>query len=288
MKILVTGGAGFIGTNLIIRLVNEGHSVISIDNYSTGDKKNHVNGVSYLNSDLREGIDIDSVDVVYHMASLARIGPSFESPKETIDSNFRSTLEVLEFCKKTSTPMVYAGSSSHHNGKFKNPYTFSKDLCEEVIKLYQEQYGLKSTITRFYNVYGPNQIKNGKYCTLIGRWESKIEQGLPLEIFGDGNKRRDFTHVDDIIDALLLILDKNAWGYTFELGRGINYSINEIASMFGKDIVYLSNKTGEADRTLCDSSLANLILGWNPKKNIEDYIKNYLNSNEDCGYNVDK
>jgi UDP-glucose 4-epimerase len=171
---------------------------------------------------------------------------------------------------------VYAGSSSHHSGKFKNPYTFSKDIGEEIINLYQTHFELKASIARFYNVYGPHHLKEGGYCTLIGKWENLIEKGLPLEVYGDGEKRRDFTHINDIVDALILIEQKQAWGHIFELGRGKNYSINDIAEMFGKVKIHLGEKPGEAQVTLCDSTLAKDVLGWVPKINIEDYIKEYL------------
>lgn len=280
MKFLVTGGAGFIGTNLIKRLINEGHQIVSIDNYKTGFSSNHQEGVLYQYDDITKIKDytkFGTFDGVFHLAAIARIQPSFEQPLEYFETNANGTLNIAEFCAKQNIPLIYAGSSSHHSGKFKNPYTFSKDIGEEIIKLYQEHFNLKSSITRFYNVYGPHHLKDGGYCTLIGRWEHLIENNQLLIIYGDGNKRRDFTHVDDIVDALIKIYDKNKWGFTFELGRGKNYSINEIADMFNHDKIYLENKLGEADITLCDYSLAKEHLGWEPKLNIEDYIKNYLN-----------
>jgi UDP-glucose 4-epimerase len=279
MKILVTGGAGFIGTNLIKKLLNEGHDVVSIDNYNTGLISNHQDGAEYINFDIR---NIDSYsywkpDMIYHLAAIARIQPSFEKPYDYFTTNANATFKLAKYCSDNNIPLIYAGSSSHHSGKFKNPYTFSKDIGEEIIKLYQTHFNLKASITRFYNVYGPYQLTEGGYTTLIGAWEKLIEQDQPLVIYGDGEKRRDFTHVDDIVNALTLILDKQVWGRIFELGRGENYSINEIASMFDKPIIYKEDKPGEAQSTLCDYTLAKELLGWEPKLNIEDYIKNYLN-----------
>jgi UDP-glucose 4-epimerase len=279
MRVLVTGGAGFVGTNLIKRLLKEGHEVISIDNYKTGFKDNHQPGATYIFFDIRNITDYSSwgpIDVVYHLAAIARIQPSFKDPIDYFTTNANSTLLIAQYCAKNNVPLVYAGSSSHHSGKLKNPYTFSKDVGEEIINLYQIHFGLKASTTRFYNVYGPHHLKEGGYCTLIGKWEKAIEDGNSLTIYGDGTKRRDFTHIDDIVDALVLINEKQAWGNVFELGRGKNYSIKDIADMFGKDIVYEDNKPGEADVTLCDYSVANSILGWEPTINIEDYIKDYL------------
>ena len=279
-RVLVTGGAGFIGTNLIRKLVNEGHNIVSVDNYSTGYKTNHIDGVEYIEFDIRNVTNYNAwgdFDIVYHLAALARIQPSFKVPIETFEVNANGTLLLAKYCSDRNIPLVFAGSSSHWSGKFKNPYTFSKDISEEIIQLFQQHYGLKASIARFYNVYGPHHLKEGAYCTVIGKWETAYENKKPLTIYGSGEKRRDFTHVDDIINALVLINEKQAWGHIFELGRGKNYSINEIADMYSTDVVYEADKPGEAQITLCTDTLAKEILGWEAKLNIEDYIKNYLN-----------
>ena len=280
MKVLVTGGAGFVGTNLIKRLLGDGHSVVSIDNYNTGLKSNHQNGCKYLNHDLRNINDYMDVDVVFHMAAIARIQPSFENPKDYFTTNANATLNLVDWCAKNDVPLIYAGSSSKHSGKFKNPYTFSKDVGEEIVELYQKHFGLKSSIARFYNVYGPHQLTQGGYTTLIGRWIHNIENGIQCEIYGDGEQRRDFTHVDDIVDALVLMMEQSAYGYEFELGRGKNYSVNEIASMFQLDPVYKDAKPGEARNTLNTDSTAFDVLGWVASTNIEDYIKSYIDEKE--------
>jgi UDP-glucose 4-epimerase len=280
MDILVTGGAGFIGTNLIISLLQKGHNVTSLDNYSTGLTSNHQEGCTYINKDI---VDIENYseygkfDIVYHLAAMARIQPSFISPEKYFLANAYSTLKIAQYCSQHNIPLIYAGSSSHHSGRFKNPYTFSKDVGEDTITLFQTHYGLKSSISRFYNVYGPYHLKEGNYSTLIGSWEKKIENNEHLIIYGDGSKRRDFTHVNDIVKALILILEKQAWGYIFELGRGKNYSVKEIAEMFGKETIYKENKPGEAQDTLCLDTLANSVLGWEPTYDIKEYIKQYLN-----------
>ena len=279
MKVLVTGGAGFVGTNLIKQLLKEGHQVISVDNYHTGLKSNHQPGAQYVEFDIRNIDDYSSwgeFDIVYHLAAIARIQPSFKEPYDYFTTNANATFKIAKYCSEKNIPLVFAGSSSHWSGKFKNPYTFSKDVSEEIIQLFQKHYGLKASIARFYNVYGPHHLKEGGYCTVIGKWEKCIEEQKPLTIYGNGNKRRDFTHIDDIVSALILINEKQAWGYMFELGRGKNYSIKEIASMFQTDIVYEDDKPGEADITLCTDTVAKEVLGWEAKLDISDYINNYL------------
>jgi UDP-glucose 4-epimerase len=280
MKALVTGGAGFVGTNLIKVLLKQNYEIVSVDNYKTGTQLNHQPGVRYIDFDIRHIIDYSAwgkFDVVYHLAAIARIQPSFINPIDYFTTNANGTLQIAQYCSKNNIPLIYAGSSSHHSGKFKNPYTFSKDVGEEIIQLYQQHFDLQASITRFYNVYGPHHLKEGGYCTVIGKWEKAIEEHQSLVIYGDGTKRRDFTHIDDIVNALLLVKENNAWGHIFELGRGKNYSIKEIADMFNQEVEYKDDKPGEAQITLCDYSLANEVLGWEPTINIDDYIKNYFN-----------
>jgi len=279
MKILVTGGAGFIGTNLIKKLIHEGHHVTSIDNYSTGKKSNHIKhqSVVYLDLDLRNmalhSVNWNEFDLVYHLAAIARVQPSFEKPLDYFDTNATATMRLAVQCAQAKIPLIYAGSSSHHSGLYKNPYTFSKSIGEEVLKLCEVNYGLKYSIARFYNVYGPHQLTEGGYTTLIGRWINNIEKGLPCKIYGDGEQRRDFTHVDDIIDGLLLMYSDVAYGHTFELGRGQNYSVNEVAKMFDITPKYEAAKPGEARHTLCVDTSATELLGWVPQKDLVYYIK---------------
>src|SRR5210317_49517 len=274
MKILVTGGAGFAGTNLIKRLLSDGHEVVSIDNYYTGKKENHIKGVKYLNHDLRNLTEFMYVDVVFHLAAIARIQPSFKLPKEYFTTNANATLNLVDWCAKNNVPIVYAGSSSKHSGRFKNPYTFSKDVGEDIIELYQKHYGLKASIARFYNVYGPYQLEEGGYCTVIGIWLKAFRDGKTLLVTGDGEQRRDFTHIDDIVDALYRIADQNAWGYEFELGRGENFSMNELIDFIGTVPKYIPARPGEARITLNTDTTAKEVLGWNPEIIIVDYIKN--------------
>ena len=272
MKVLVTGGAGFVGTNLIKRLLADGHQVLSIDNYHTGLKENHQFGCKYLNHDIRNLTEFPKVDVVYHMAAIARIQPSFKAPKEYFTSNANATLNLVDWCVKNNIPLIYAGSSSKHSGRFKNPYTFSKDVGEDVIKLYQKHFNLKASIARFYNVYGPHQLLEGGYCTVIGIWLKAFKEESTLYITGDGEQRRDFTHVDDIVEALIRIWNKEAWDTDFELGRGKNYSMNELIKIIGVKPEYIEERPGEARVTLNTDTLAKELLNWEPKINIEDYL----------------
>mgnify|MGYP000536396143 FL=1 len=281
MKILVTGGAGFIGTNLIKKLIKQNHIVYSLDNYSTGLKENKIKGCTYYTNNIQKILFydkrfMDGIDVVFHLAAIARIQPSFERPEDYIDTNFQGTYEVVKYCIKNNIPLIYAGSSSKHSGRFKNPYTFSKDLGEDIIKLYETHYNLKSTITRFYNVYGPYQLTEGGYTTLIGRWLNNIKNNIQCEIYGDGEQRRDFTHVDDIVNALITIMEGNHYGWDFELGRGKNISVNEVAKMMNITPIYKDNKPGEARHTLNTDNTANKILGWNPQRELLDYLKNTI------------
>ena len=283
MKVLVTGGVGFIGTNLIKELLKNGNEVVSIDNYSTGIKENEIDGCKYYNVNICDYKNFDQyiedVDLVFHLAALPRIQPSFKNPLTTFKTNVEGTINLLDWCKEKNVPLVYAGSSSTHGGVYKNPYTFTKWQGEELCKLYSKVYSLQTAICRFYNVYGPHQLTEGEYCTVIGIFERQKNNGEVLTITGDGQQRRDFTHVKDIVDGLIkcgldLINEDNskANGEIFELGRGINYSINEVANMFGGEKIYIDEKKGEVRDTLCIDSKAKELLNWNPKRNLEDYI----------------
>jgi len=218
--------------------------------------------------------------VIFHLAALPRIGPSFKNPTEVIDVNVGGTVNVLEYARKTETPVIYAGSSSFHGGVYKNPYTFSKWQGEELCKMYEQVYGLDVTICRFYNVYGNHMPQSGGYRTVLPIFLEQYKKGHMLTITSDGEQRRDFTHVDDIIEAMIRVVEwmPSKWGSTFELGRGENHSINEVVDMFGDIIgtIYLDEIPGETRNTLCKSELARKKLRWNPKNNLEDWIKEQL------------
>ena len=284
-RCLVTGGAGFIGTNLVNRLVGDNHEVIVFDNLSTGSQYNinkesklFMIDISNTESFKTDTIDdiMNGVDVIFHLAALPRIGPSFKNPKEVCDVNVGGTQNVLELARKYEIPVIYAGSSSFWGGTYKNPYTFSKWQGEELCKMYERIYGLAVTICRFYNVYGDYMPTEGEYRTVLPIFLEQHKNGKPLTITGDGEQRRDFTHVDDIVDAMMRVVHLNKWGSTYELGRGKNYSINEVADMFGGERVYIDDIPGETRETLCRSELARKKLKWKPENNLKDWIGEQL------------
>ena len=291
MKALVTGGAGFVGTNLIKRLLKDGYDIISMDNYSSGFTKNHQNGCKYLDFDCTEEESWEQVkefwgtntpDVIFHMAALARIQPSIKEPIIAIQNNFDSTLNILEWARSKDCPVIFAGSSSYHHGLWGSPYAWSKHAGEQLCKLYSNVYDLPTAICRFYNVYGPYQVEDGTWATVIGIFEKQYREGKPLTIVGNGEQRRDFTHIDDIVDGLIRInramqgeVDMVYDAPIFEFGSGKNYSINEVADMFDKYYIreYTPVRKGEYDVTLADYSEAQNLLDWKPTKDLSNYIK---------------
>jgi len=287
MRVLVTGGAGFVGANLIKRLVDEEHDVVSIDNYSTGKKENEQRGCIYYNLDISDK-PIESVvgkqDLVFHLAARARILPSIQNPAYTLMNNLNSSIRVLDYVRSKRIPIVFAGSSSSNGNIYSNPYTFSKSSGEGLFELYNKLYDIPMSICRFYNVYGEYQLTEGAYCTVLGVFQKLYDEGKPLTITGDGEQRRDFTYVGDIVDGLWRcgehLVYRNSSktnGQTFELGRGKNYSINEIAGAFGDyPTEYIDKRPGEMRNTLNTDTKAKDLLGWEPTVDILDYIKKYI------------
>ena len=289
MRALVTGGAGFVGTNLIKRLLDDGHDVISIDNYSTGFKDNHQEGCQYFDIDITDMKSysffvsgINKPDVIFHLAALARIQPSIKNPVPPLETNVMGTLNILEYARNNNIQVIYSGSSTKHHGVFKSPYAWSKFGGEELCRLYSKIYDLNTTICRFYNVYGEYHIRTGDYATVVGIFEDQFLNDKPITITADGEQRRDFTHVDDIVEALVRCVGKDFRAEEFELGRDKNYSINDIADMFGKDYPkqYIPERPGEYPETLAEFSNAKDKLGWKATKDIDDYINNWIKENK--------
>ena len=281
MNIMVTGGAGFIGTNLIKRLLKDGHNVVSLDNYSTGKKENEQEGCKYYDVDIRDAVDFDffmeKPDVIYHLAALPRIQPSFEFPALTMEVGMLGTMNILEWARNKECKVIYAGSSSVHSGHYSNPYTFSKVMGDELCIAYKKMFEVNAKICRFYNVYGPHQLTEGEYCTVIGVFENQYKEGVDLTITGDGFQRRDFTHVNDIVEGLILTSESENFDLDIvELGRGHNHSINELAKMFGCGFTYIPKRPGEAEVTLCDISVAKRDIGYEPRINLKDYIEEVI------------
>ena len=277
MRALVTGGAGFVGSNLIKKLL-EGYDnrIVSLDNYTTGKIENQQKGCKYIHGDIRDYKALGNFDVIFHMAALPRIGPSFKNPREVFETNVQGTQNILEYARVYNIPVIYAGSSSFHGGKYKNPYTFTKYQGEELCKMYNKIFGVKTTICRFYNVYGDYMIDEGAYRTVLSIFKNQYKNNEPLTITSDGEQRRDFTHVDDIVDGLIKCFENKAYGNTFELGRGENFSINEVADMFGGDKIYIDEIAGEVRETLCKSKLAKEVLGWKPKINLKEWVEEQI------------
>ena len=297
MKVIVTGGVGFVGTNLIKRLLKDGNEVVSLDNYSTGKKENEQDGCKYIDVDISDSLrrhkgfgleqyKLEKPDLIFHLGALARIQPSLKKPASTITNNFMGTLNVLDYARENNIPVVYAGSSTFHHGLWGSPYAWSKHSGEQLCKLYSTIYDLPTAICRFYNVYGEYQLEDGAYATVVDIFQKLYREGKPLTVTGDGEQRRDFTHIEDIVDGLVKcgnsLLIPNAYnakvsGQTFELGRGENFSINELTEMFGEtDVEYIPARDGEYDYTLANSSKAKELLGWNPTLDISDYISEVI------------
>ena len=261
-KVLVTGGAGFIGSNLIKQLLNKGYNVSSIDNYDSGSENNHIDGCTYQKS---------------RCSTLSRIQPSFTNPDNTIRTNTIGTQKVLEFARKNNTIVVYAGSSSRWHNPYQSPYATSKYLGEELCKMYRKTYDLHIEIARFYNVYGPGEIIDGDWAAVTGIWRRQARDGKDITIVGDGEQRRDFTYVGDIVDGLIKIAESgerhsDAW----EFGTGMNYSINEVYEMFknrfGIEKVHVPDQSGNYRKTLRENNDSLERLGWKPVDRLNKYI----------------
>ena len=279
-NILVTGGAGFIGSNLIKSLIEIGCNVTSLDNYSTGTNKNEVKGAIYINDDIENIFRLENnFDICFHLAAQSRVQPSFDDPQESVRINVTGTSKVMEWARINKVRVIYAGSSSKHHDPSDSPYAMTKFLGEEICKLYKKSYNVNVEIARFYNVYGPMEPLDEKFGNVIGIWQVKVAKNLPLPIVGDGNQKRDFTHVQDIVDGLLKISNSqinhdDAW----EIGTGVNYSINELYAMFQQkydtNSVNIPDQKGNYRETLrVNDDLINL-LNWQPKDRLREYIAN--------------
>ena len=279
-KVLVTGGAGFIGSNLIKELKLRSIIVVSLDDYSTGSKKNHIDGVNYINLDIEniEQINESGFDTCFHLAAQSRVQPSFDNPKESIRINITGTSKILEWAWQNSIKVIYAGSSSKHHNPSDSPYAMTKFLGEEICKLYKKSFNVNVEIARFYNVYGPYEPLDEKFGNVIGIWREKVRLNKPLTIVGDGNQKRDFTHVDDIVDGIIKIAFSNkkhsdAW----ELGSGVSYSVKELFNMFKERFnatsIYVDDQPGNYRKTLRINDDVLNQLDWKPKDRLKDYVK---------------
>ena len=231
VKILVTGGAGFIGSHLCERFIERpGYEVWSLDNYSTGSVDNHIKGVTYIEG---ETANIDrlidfSPDYIYHLGEYSRVEQSFEDVEIVWRSNKDGIFAVLQFCRKTGAKLIYAGSSTKFGdggmGRSQSPYAWTKASNTELVQNYGAWFNVPYAITYFYNVYGRREIATGKYATLIALFRERILRGEPLTVVSPGTQKRNFTHIDDIIDGLVLV-GENGYGDEFGIGSPESYTV---------------------------------------------------------------
>lgn len=273
MNILITGGCGFIGSNLTDKLINLNHKVSVIDNLFTGKKENLNSKAILYQEDIlsKDILNIKNLNIVIHLAAIPRIIPSFKNEKKVLNVNSNGTLRILELAKINNAYFIYAASSTYHNGIYNNPYAYSKWLGEQHCKYYNNLYNLQYSIVRLFNVYGPNQIEEGLYATMMGVFEKRKRENLSLIIRGNGEQRRDFIHVNDVCNAIINIINNKYNNQTFEIGTGKNYSINEIAKLFKSNYIYEPIKENSENRnTLAKINLPN----WESEINIDNYIIN--------------
>jgi UDP-glucose 4-epimerase len=295
MKSLVTGGAGFIGSNLVDALIELGHEVIVIDNESA-----ESNGQFYWNDDAKNyKYDIcdyektrtlyEGVDYVFHLAAEARIQPAILNPIKAINTNCVGTCTVLQCAREAGVEkVIYSSTSSgygfnvspnHENQSDDclNPYSVSKVAGEKLCKMYNDLFGLNTVIFRYFNVYGERQPLKGQYAPVIGIFLRQRKDGEPLTIVGDGEQRRDFTHVSDVVQANILAatkdIDDDFYGELYNVGNGVNYSINEIANIISDNQINIPARIGESRTTLANNGKLRTIFGWRPQVNLMDWIK---------------
>ena len=277
-KILVTGGAGFVGSHLCERLTQDlNNEVYSLDNYFTGSEDNHVANVSYIKGDT---VDIAKLvtftpDMVYHLGEYSRVEQSFDDIETVWRYNKDGIFAVLEFVRKAGCKILYAGSSTKFGdggmGRTASPYAWTKATNTELVMNYGNWFNVPYAITYFYNVYGRREISTGKYATLIALLTEKMKHKEPLTIVKPGTQKRNFTHIDDIIDGLVLV-GENGYGDEFGIGSPESFSILEVAELFGGKIEMLPERKGNrmtAD-VVTDKTQA---LGWSPKRTLKDYIE---------------
>lgn len=278
MKILVIGGAGYVGSNLLKKLKkNTNYKLTSLDNYFTGTNTNHIEGVNYVYGNSWEINELEKHDIVFHFGEYSRVVPSFKDTLYLFKSNLYGTSKVIEQCKKWKAKLIYSASSSKFgNNENLSPYSWVKSKIVELIKNYGEWFGLNYEICYFYNVYGKNHINNGNYATVIGIFEKQYSEKKPLTVVYDGKQTRQFTHIDDITDALLIIINQNKnneWYLTAEK----NYKIIDVARMFSKDIIMIPKKRGERYNVYEIENDTKEILNWETNHTLENYIEDFIN-----------
>jgi UDP-glucose 4-epimerase len=294
MKIIVTGGAGFIGSNLVDQLIDRSHQVIVIDNESATTNTTFYKNprAEYHRLDVAEYKQIrglfDGVDYVFHLAAEARIQPAINNPLLAVRTNTLGTATVLQCAREAGAKKVIYSSTSSAYGLRNtpplqesmpddclNPYSASKVSGEKLVEMYHTLFGMDTVTLRYFNVYGPREPDNGPYAPVVRLFLMQKKQGVPLTIVGDGHQRRDFTHVADAVSANILAMTTNAIGL-FNVGTGRNHSVLQLARMISDDIVHIGPRIGEARETLADNSKIRNLMGWSPTIQLEEYIKDQL------------
>ena len=298
MKSLVTGGAGFIGSNLVDGLLGLGHEVVVIDNeYS--DAHDHFYWNDYTENykyDIRDYEKTrplyDGVDYVFHIAAEARIQPSILNPVEAVSINSVGTCTVLQCAREAGVKKLMYSSTSAGYGMNPqpnvetqpddclNPYSVSKVNGEKLCKMYTDLFDLDTVIFRYFNAYGERQPIRGQYAPVIGIFLRQLASGESLTIVGDGEQRRDFTYVKDIVNANIMAAisnaDKEAYGQVYNVGSGVNYSVNEVAAMISEDVKYIPPRMGEARISLANVDKIYNTFAWKPQQNLEEWVKKQI------------
>ena len=297
MKSLVTGGAGFIGSHIVDRLLLLGHEVIVIDNESSGvhehfyhNKNAEYHKIDIVNHEATKNLYKD-VDYVFHCAAESRIQPTILNPLGAVRTNVLGTTTVLQCSREYSVKKVMYSSTSSTYGLANepplketmpddclNPYSVSKLSGEKICAMYTNLFGVKTVTFRYFNVYGPREPIKGPYAPVVGLFLRQFRAGDVLTIVPDGTQRRDFTHVDDVVNAniLAMTVENDHYGEIFNVGTGTNHSVLELAAMISYNTKMIEPRIGEAYITLADNSKIKEVLGWIPTKNIEDYVKEEL------------
>ena len=276
--ILVTGGAGFVGSHLIERLVTDPtNRIISLDNYFTGKVENHIPGAEYRKGHTKdiETLIPEKPDLVFHLGEYSRVEKSFDDVATVLDFNVVGTFHVLEFCRKNKTKIVYAGSSTKFSdggmGRDQSPYAWTKATNTDLVRNYGEWFGIDYAITYFYNVYGGREISTGAYSTIMGIFKEQYLAGKTLSVVSPGSQRRNFTHVDDIVNGLMIVGEKGH-GDEYGIGATESYSILEIAKMFSDNIEMLPERPGNRMGSKLNIERMTQEFGWKAAKKLTDYI----------------
>lgn len=291
-KIIVTGGAGFIGSNLVDALIEKGHEVLVIDNLSKGKKENVNKKAQLIEEDLRNFDKIQplfkGVDFVFHEAALARVEPSIKDPITYHDNNVNATLNVLVAARDANVKkLVYASSSSIYGDQEKmpltedmaanptSPYGLQKYIGEEYCRVFSRLYKLPTVCLRYFNVYGKRMVTEGAYASVVSIFGQQRKRGEPMTIAGDGTHLRTYTFVDDIVRANILASESDiADGRAINTGQSTEYSVNEIAKMIGGPTVNIAPRI-EPVRNLCGNALAKKLLGWEPTMDLPQWLPTY-------------